>query len=389
MKITTRNVQFRDSNGRMVSSAIIANGSLHDEVIDYLDNNPQALGDAVADATESWLAENITEPTQPAVDASLSVTGAAADAKKVGDELSELKSQISDIEEQIEGGTGSGLTDAIKIAIENCMTAIINLAEAVWYVDDDGRTYANALVSAKTALHEAFYPPATLESIRAVYTQSGDVYNTDSLDDLKNDLVVTAHYSDSSSEEVTNYTLSGTLTTGTSVITVSYSGKTTTFNVTVTYAPPYPLINGQKTVNYIQTGVTNGYHVRLTNTTQRVTASKYVNLRDVVQYSNNRNCPSWFNIPAGATAILTIKNVTNSTFTNSGCAVRLYKAGTETIALSCTFGAKTATLTPEEDLAIGSLIYFNDVAVPQNSESEFDVELTVNGELYFGNTGGN
>lgn len=95
MKITTRNVQFRDSNGRMVSSAIIANGSLHDEVVDYLDNNPQALGDAVVDATESWLAENITEPSQPAVDASLSVTGAAADAKKTGEEISGLKACVN------------------------------------------------------------------------------------------------------------------------------------------------------------------------------------------------------------------------------------------------------------------------------------------------------
>ena len=32
----------------------------------------------------------------------------------------------------------------------------------------------------------------------------------------------------------TNYTLSGTLTVGTSTITVSYAGKTTTITVTVT-----------------------------------------------------------------------------------------------------------------------------------------------------------
>ena len=79
----------------------------------------------------------------------------------------------------------------------------------------------------------------TLSSISAVYTQSGTVYDTDSLDSLKADLVVTATYSDTSTETVpsTDYTLSGTLTEGTSVITVSYSGKTTTFNVTVTAVP--------------------------------------------------------------------------------------------------------------------------------------------------------
>lgn len=79
-----------------------------------------------------------------------------------------------------------------------------------------------------------------LSSITAVYTQSGTVYDTDTLDSLKADLVVTAHYSDSSTQTVraADYTLSGTLTVGTSTITVSYGGKTTTFNVTVEYGIP-------------------------------------------------------------------------------------------------------------------------------------------------------
>lgn len=76
---------------------------------------------------------------------------------------------------------------------------------------------------------------SVLASISAVYTQSGYVYTTDTLDSLKSDLAVTAHYSDSSTSTVASadYTLSGTLTEGTSTITVSYDGKTTTFNVTV------------------------------------------------------------------------------------------------------------------------------------------------------------
>ena len=77
----------------------------------------------------------------------------------------------------------------------------------------------------------------TLSSISAVYTQSGAVYDTDTLDSLKTDLVVTAHYSDSSTQTVpsTDYTLSGTLTAGTSTITASYGGKSDTFTVTVTH----------------------------------------------------------------------------------------------------------------------------------------------------------
>jgi len=78
-----------------------------------------------------------------------------------------------------------------------------------------------------------------LSSISASYTQSGTVYDTDSLDSLKTDLVVTATYSDSSTATVpsTDYTLSGTLTEGTSTITVAYNEKTTTFSVTVTHKP--------------------------------------------------------------------------------------------------------------------------------------------------------
>lgn len=75
------------------------------------------------------------------------------------------------------------------------------------------------------------------QSITATYTQSGTVYDTDTLDSLKADLVVTANYSGGTSETVpsTDYTLSGTLTAGTSTVTVNYAGLTTTFNVTVTH----------------------------------------------------------------------------------------------------------------------------------------------------------
>lgn len=87
-------------------------------------------------------------------------------------------------------------------------------------------------------LEEYGAPGERIRSISAVYTQGGTVYDTDSLDSLKTDLVVTATYNNSTTETVpgTDYTLSGTLEAGTSTITVSYSGKTTTFNVNVTEA---------------------------------------------------------------------------------------------------------------------------------------------------------
>lgn len=85
--------------------------------------------------------------------------------------------------------------------------------------------------------------PAELTSITAVFTQGDNViYATDSLDTLKQYLVVTAHYDDNTDTVVSDYTLSGTLTEGTSTITVSFGGKTTTFGVTVTEYDTQPVI---------------------------------------------------------------------------------------------------------------------------------------------------
>lgn len=118
-----------------------------------------------------------------------------------------------------EAAAQGGMTDDIK-------QALLQIARNVAYLDDDSPSYYDAL-------YDALYPPADLDSISAVYTQSGTVYDTDTLDSLKPNLVVTAHYSDQTTAVVTTYTLSGTLTEGASTITVSYGGKTTTFTVTV------------------------------------------------------------------------------------------------------------------------------------------------------------
>lgn len=117
-----------------------------------------------------------------------------------------------------------GISEDVKVALLNCF-------EHVAWIDADGQDYYDALEA-------ALYPPKTLVSISAVFTQgSAVIYDTDSLNTLKQYLVVTAHFDDLSSQTITGYSLSGTLTVGTSTITVSYDGKTTTFNVTVTEAP--------------------------------------------------------------------------------------------------------------------------------------------------------
>lgn len=192
----------------------------------------------IANAVTDWLDDHVVPGASTiVVDDTLSISGAAADAKKTGDELTSLKEELDDID---------GLTDPIK-------QALLQIAAKVAYIDEHGQDYYDDL-------YDALYPPADLVSISAVYTQSGTVYDTDDLDSLREDLVVTAHYSDSISETVTTYTLSGTLTVGASTVTVIYGGKSTTFSVnvedgsSVLYALPHATeFNG--TSDYIDTEV--------------------------------------------------------------------------------------------------------------------------------------
>lgn len=172
-------------------SADVDSEEIAASVTDWLDDNVNPVGSAVV------------------VDSSLSIEGAAADAAATG--------------AAIRTG-GSGLTEEAKQALLACF-------RNVPFIEDN---------DCYSALEDALYPPANLVSISAVFTQgSAVIYDTDSLDALKQYLTVTAYYDNSTTQTVTNYTLSGTLTVGTSTITVLYGGKTTTFTVTVTRGIDY------------------------------------------------------------------------------------------------------------------------------------------------------
>ena len=171
------------------------------------------------DAYREYINQLVVAAGAIVIDPTLSVQGAAADAKAVGDRIAELE----------QGGTG-GLTADIKAALLACFNHV------AWdSADPAGQSYISAL---QTAL----YPPANLSRITAVYTQPGTVWSTDTLDSLKPNLVVTAFYSDNTSEVISNYTLSGSLTAGTSTITASYGGKTATFTVVVNEYSTSPVI---------------------------------------------------------------------------------------------------------------------------------------------------
>lgn len=128
------------------------------------------------------------------------------------------------------GGGGGGLSDSAK-------AALITLLEKVAYIDDNGQQYIDNL-------EDALYN-RTLSSISAVFTQGGATITPNTpLDDLRQYLVVTATYSDGTTRTVTDYTLSGTLTVGTSTITATWKDKTDTFSVTVSTAPLWVFTDG-------------------------------------------------------------------------------------------------------------------------------------------------
>lgn len=164
----------------------------------------------VADAVSDWADEHITVETGVVIDTSLSVAGAAADAKKTGDELSDLKSAIS---------TLTSIPTAVKRAMDTLFSKMA-------VEDDDGYSDEYATI-------HAWATAVNVVSISALFTPTDTVYVIDSLDSLRDYLAVTASYDDGTSSIVTSYTLSGELTEGTSTITATYEGVSTTFNVTV------------------------------------------------------------------------------------------------------------------------------------------------------------
>ena len=137
---------------------------------------------------------------------------------------------------------------------QEAIDLLIACFEQVAWATPQGQTYLSAL---ETALNIN----RTLASIVADYVQDRIIYDTDSLDKIKegDDLIVTAYYSDGTQEDLADsaYTLSGTLSVGTCTITVTYAGKTDEIEVAVTEQPMYVLPSATTFdgTSHIDTGV--------------------------------------------------------------------------------------------------------------------------------------
>lgn len=153
-------------------------------------------------------------------DAHITVDSALSDTSENPVQNKVIKEEVDGLIDDISQLRNDTLTPQIK-------QSILDLFAKVAYADADGEEYL-------TPLSNLFFP--NVASISAVFTQ-GDVHVSDGLDALRQNLVVTATMKDSTQAIVpdTDYTLHGTLQPGLSTITVSYGGKSTTFNCYVIY----------------------------------------------------------------------------------------------------------------------------------------------------------
>lgn len=128
------------------------------------------------------------------------------------------KWKIGDTVYDIGGSGGEGLSDAVK-------AALLGVARSATYSDD-----GHALGVLKNAL----FPVSGVTALAVSVAQNYTIYDTDSLDALREILTVTASINGVQSS-VTDYAIGGNLVSDQSEITVYYGGQTATATINVTH----------------------------------------------------------------------------------------------------------------------------------------------------------
>ena len=285
--------------------------------------------------------------------------------------MADIETLLEQIEHAIYGkDVRQAIVDAIRQCYEDAnisikdeiKQALLALADSVIYVDDDGS-------DVRQALYDALYT-VDVVSITASFVQgSAIIYDTDSLDDLKPYLTVTAYYDNGTHSEVSTYTLSGTLTAGTSTITVTYNEKTTTFNVTVSAGLP----SGYTQYDYIQVAnrADGSTTVNVAVPESWITLGTYTNLDDL-------NFDLKFAAMTGYTRGSCLIGCRMDSTTASGNAVYIGSASSSAI------GASDRSRV----FARGSALTYSSEAITMNTKTSVIFENTASSPSYFTFGGG-
>lgn len=147
-------------------------------------------------------------------------------------ELNQLEAEVGDLSD-LQTTDKASIVDAInEVALRSgfpgsAASLLIEILRKAVYVSDDAGDEIDDL--------EDLIVVNSVTSVSAVFTPGTEVfYYGEYLDVLRPYLVVTANYSDGTSEVVQDYTITGELNSATNTITIHYRGKTDTISVNAT-----------------------------------------------------------------------------------------------------------------------------------------------------------
>ena len=195
---------------------------------------------------------------------------------------------------------------------EAARVALLDLLAYAAYTGPDAQAKYDIL---ETALQ------AKVAYIVADYAQDRTIYPDNSLDVLRegDDLIVTAYFDNGTHMDVSNYTLSGTFTAGTSEITVAFGGKTATISVTVTAwnLYEYSMENGQVTKLVGSTSgniqaIPGGIEYGSASVNRRSFPTTRVGVRALQDQGNNYEYTIYYPIPIPADAIKAKVEITDA-----------------------------------------------------------------------------
>lgn len=237
-------ITITESTGRMITTTFILD--VHRAALDADTMESESVIREVQTVVEEYLEDH---PGLFVVDPTLTQSGEAADAKVTGDEIADLKSAIGDLDD-LTTETKTDLVSAINEAATSGGSALTDTQKELIITIMRNALYTSNQSANIDALEETF--ANTVVSISATLNLNGNtIYSDDTLDVLRQYLVVRATYDDGTKQTVTGYALSGTLTVGTSIVQVLYRDCTASVYVPVSQAVT------RYTITNNLTGVTN------------------------------------------------------------------------------------------------------------------------------------